>query len=137
MDDSIQQDSAVKTYPNYFAYEIIMKKGAIDLIKRVKGWKTDDAMAQALGFTKAYIGRLKNRNAKVSENVIIRVSVALGSISDNWWIFYEIRPTSRTKTANSQCYNLEKYNGNMPYSKYSLAGKFRQECDEKVEFQKT
>lgn len=120
-------------YSPSFAYEIMMKKGAIETIMLTKGWRSDSEMAIALGFTKSYIGRLRARRQAVSHTVITRIALAIGNIHDKWWIFYEIVPNQMIKPDNYQKYNMEKHNKQIPYNRFSIAAEFRRNGDEEIE----
>ncbi len=112
-------------YSPHFCYEIMMKKGAIEAIMLTKGWKSDQEMAIALGFTKSYIGRLRTRRQAVSHTVITRLALAIGNIHDKWWIFYEIVPNKMTNPDSFQKLNMQKYKKQIPYNRFSISADFR------------
>lgn len=112
-------------YSPLFCYEIMMKQGAIEAIMLTKGWKTDKQMADALGFTRAYIGRLRLRQQAVSHTVIIRLALAIGNIHDKWWIFYEIVPNRKIEPDAFQKLNMQKYKKEIPYNRFSTSAEFR------------
>jgi hypothetical protein len=116
----------IKEYlPNpYLEYRIIFKKGAIEAIKRVKGWRTDAEMARALGLTRAYISMLHKTKVGVSSTVITRLAVCLGNVRGNWWEHYQIAPWGVTDF-NHPIYNEEKYTGRIPYDHFSLSADLR------------
>lgn len=103
----------------------MMKDGAIEAIQKAKGWKTDTAMAGALGFTKAYIGRLRRRQQGASPAVIVRIALAIGNIHENWWIYYEILPNKQANPDSFQKLNMAKYRKEIPYNRFSPSAEFR------------
>lgn len=105
-------------------HRIIFKKGAIETIKRAKGWKSDADMARALGLTRAYITMLHRTRVSVSATVIIRLAAQMGNLEKNWWIYYDIVPWG-VSDPNHPTWNQEKYMGQIPYRKYSESAEFR------------
>lgn len=122
-----------KTYltnPN-LEYRLVFKKGAIDIIKKAKGWRTDADMARALGLTRAYITMLHRTRVSVSATVITRLAVQMGNTEKNWWIYYDIVPWG-VGDPNHPTWNQEKYLGQQPYDKLSVIAPLR-ELDYHVE----
>lgn len=118
----------------YMEHKIVFKKGAVEAIKRVKGWKTDVEMAQALGLTRAYISMLRLGKVGVTATVITRLAVALGNVNGNWWEHFQIIPWG-VSDPNHPIYNQEKYMGRIPYSQYSQSVELRKK-DYKAEIKK-
>ncbi len=116
-----------------FEYEIFLKPGALEAIKKAKGFKNWTEMAEALKITKQYMSNIKTCNVGISHTFIIRVAVLLNNLGDKWWTFYEIKPTKRKLSLNSPIFNKEKYDGKLPYAKYSPSGNARK-VDGNVEF---
>jgi transcriptional regulator with XRE-family HTH domain len=113
----------ILTNPNP-EHKLIFKRGALDYIKKVKGWKTDSQVAQALGVTRAYINMIRNEKASVSANVVTRLAFLLGSTGNNWWVHFEIVPRCNVGK-NHPLWNMEKYNGRIPYDEYSPMAELR------------
>ena len=126
-------EKKVVGYGAYFAYDLYMKRGAIEMIRVAKGLKSDSELADALMLTRQYISNLRHRRSTVTATVIGRLAVLMGNIQKNWWIYFEILPTHKYKTPNSMEFNYEKYRGEIPYTKYSPSGNMRM-LDGKVEF---
>jgi transcriptional regulator with XRE-family HTH domain len=116
-----------------FEYELFLKPGALDSIRKAKGYKNWTELADALKITKQYLSNLKTGTVGVSHTFIIRIAVLLNNLDDKWWTFYEIRPTKRKLSLNSPIFNQEKYDGKLPYAKYSPSGNARK-VDGVVEF---
>ena len=114
--------------------KLVFKKGAVDLIKGVKGWRTDREMAEALGLTRAYISMMASRRVSASHNVILRLAYLLGSINDKWWVHYEIINAGESVDPNHPLWNEEKYAGRIPYARYSKSAQLRKR-DYRVESQ--
>jgi len=111
--------------PNpYLEHRIIFKKGAIEVIKKVKGWRTDAEMARALGLTRAYVSMLHKTRVGVTSTVITRLAVCLGNVNGNWWQHYQIAPWGVTDL-DHPVYNQERYMGRMPYNQYSPMAELR------------
>jgi len=112
--------------------KLVFKEGAVDTIKKAKGWRTDAEMAAKLGITRAYVSMMSKRRVSVSHNVILRLAYVLGNIHGNWWTFYEIVDRGEPIDPNSPLWNEEKYQGRMPYSRFSPMAELRKK-DYKVE----
>lgn len=110
-------------YP-YSTYRIVFKKGALKSIMKVKGWKSYQSVANALGFTRQYIQMLDKTKVAVTAEVISRVAVCTGSTTDNWWIHYELIPWG-VENLNHPVWNMEKHNGKIPYVEHSISSEFR------------
>jgi hypothetical protein len=112
-------------------YKIVFKPGAIEDIKKVKGYKNDSLLAQDLGITRAYVSMMKHQKASVTATVITRLAYLLGSTNGNWWAHFEI--TSRGYIdQNHPLWHNDKYLGKMPYSELSVMAELRGK-DYKVE----
>lgn len=107
-------------------FRIVFRKGAVDAIKRVKGWRTDGEMAEALGITRQYMSMLAKTRVSVTQTVITRLAVLLGNVKGNWWTHFEIVPYG-VKDENHPVWNQEKYMGQIPYGKFSSSAQFRRE----------
>ena len=105
-------------------YRIIFKKGAVETIKRAKGWESDAEMARALGLTRAYITMLRRVKVSVTATVITRLAIQMGNIEKNWWIYYDIMPWG-VEDVNHPIWNQEKYMGRIPYARHSLMAELR------------
>lgn len=114
----------VKTYlaNPFLEHRIVFKRGAVEAVKKVKGWRSDAEMARALGLTRQYISMLHKTRVGVTSTVICRLAVALGSTMSQWWVFYEIIPYG-VCDPNHPMWNQEKYIGCQPY-----ASRFGEEC---------
>ncbi len=112
--------------------KLIFKPGVIETIKKAKGWQTDREMATALGITRAYVSMMSKGRVSVSQNVIIRLAYLLGSIRGKWWVHYEIVDSGEPVDSNHPLWNQEKYQGRLPYSRYSSSAELRSR-DYKVE----
>lgn len=112
--------------------KLVFKDGAIDLIKKVKGWHTDREMAEALGITRAYVSMMSKRRVSVSHNIILRLAYLLGSIQGKWWIHYDIIDSGEPIDPDHPLWNEEKYQGRIPYNRYSSSADLRNR-DYKVE----
>jgi transcriptional regulator with XRE-family HTH domain len=93
---------------------------------QTKGWKTFKRVADELGLTPAYVTMLKHGNAAITANVICRIAVLTGNVSDNWWIFFRLVPCG-VKDQNHPLWNHEKEMGRVPYDKYSLSAEVRKQ----------
>ena len=105
-------------------YRIVFKKGAVETIKRAKGWKTDAEMARALGLTRAYISMLVKTRVSVSSTVITRLAAQMGNTEVNWWVYYDIVPWG-VSDPNHPTFNNEKYKGQIPYDRFSVSEEIR------------
>lgn len=112
--------------------KLVFKEGAVETIKRAKGWATDAEMALSLGITRAYVSMMSKRRVSVSHNVILRLAYLLGNIRGNWWTFYEIMDTGEPVDFNHPIWNEEKYKGRIPYNRFSTSAESRSR-DYKVE----
>ncbi len=112
--------------------KLVFKPGAVDTIKRSKGWDTDAEMAQALGITRAYVSMMAKRRVSVSHNIILGLAYLMGNINGKWWAFYEIIDRGEPVDPDSPLWNEDKYQGRMPYSRYSKSAELRS-LDYKVE----
>jgi len=101
-------------------YRIVFKKGAVEAIKKVKGWTSYSEMANALGITRQYLSMLRLTRVSVTHTVITRLAVILGNVQANWWVHFEIVPYG-VKDTNHPTWNYEKERGRMPYKRYSLS----------------
>lgn len=114
-------------------HRIVFKSGAVETIKKVKGWKTDAEMARALGLTRQYVCMMKKTRVGVTATVISRLAVEMGSISSNWWVFYEIVPYG-VSDPDHPVWNQEKTMGRQPYrSRFSEVYQHRSKSDFKAE----
>ena len=104
--------------PNH-EYRLVFKKGAIATIKKAKGWKTDSEMARTLGITRSYISMLRATRVSVTANIITRLAAQLGNTEGNWWSHFEIIPWG-VQDMNHPVWNMEKLNGRVPYTGFSL-----------------
>lgn len=121
------------TLPNPIpGLKLVFKKDEVDKIKEIKGWRTDREMAEALGVTRAYVSMLAARRVSVSQNVIMRLAYLLGNLRGNWWIHYEIVNSGEPVDPDHPLWNEDKYQGRMPYSRYSSSAELRSR-DYKVE----
>ena len=121
------------TLPNPIpGLKLVFKNGEVDKIKDIKGWRTDREMAEALGITRAYVSMLAARRVSVSHNVILRLAYLLGNLRGNWWIHYEIVNSGEPVDPDHPLWNEEKYQGRIPYSRYSSSAELRSR-DYKVE----
>ena len=105
--------------------KLVFKKGSIEQIKEVKGWRTDREMAEALGITRAYVSMMAARRVSVSHNVILRLAFLLGSLTGKWWVHYEIVEFGEPIDQNHPLWNNEKYQGRVPYARYSSSAELR------------
>lgn len=121
----------VKFYSPDLEYAIIFRDGALENIKKTKGWKSDSEMAKNLGLTKQYISNLRHRRSPCTHTVVTRIAAITGNIQDNWHVFYELKPIGFIRTNECQ-YNQEKYLGQIPYEKYSPMAELRK-ADHAVE----
>ncbi len=113
------------TLPNpNLEYRLVFRRGAVELIRDAKGWKTDAEMARALGLTRAYITMLRRTKVSVSSTVITRLAAQLGNTDRNWWIHFEIVPWG-VPDLNHPVWNQEKFMGRVPYDRFSLSANFR------------
>jgi transcriptional regulator with XRE-family HTH domain len=119
----IKKNKSVLPNPN-FEYRLIFRKGAVETIKKAKGWRTDADMARALGLTRAYIAMLHRTKVSVTATVITRLAAQMGNTDDNWWIHYEIVPWG-VSDLRHPVWNEEKYQGRMPYGRYSSSAELR------------
>jgi|GEM_PF-5626584 hypothetical protein len=122
-----KKPKSVLPNPN-LEYKILFRKNAVRQIQALKGWKTDAAMARALGLTPQYITMLRNHNASVTATVITRLAEALNNVEGNWWIYFEIvprgvkdpkHPVWQDERNASKSLNMEKFAGRVPYTPYS------------------
>lgn len=105
--------------------KLVFKKDAMITIKRAKGWHTDREMAEALGVTRAYVSMLAARRVSASHNIILRLAYLLGNIHGNWWVFYEIIDSGEPVDSNHPIWNQEKYEGKIPYTRFSSSAELR------------
>jgi hypothetical protein len=96
-------------------HRLVFKKGAVDTIKQVKGWRSDADMARALGLTRQYVCMMKKTRVGVTSTVITRLAVQMGSTSANWWVFYEVIPWG-VSDPDHPVWNQAKYAGEQPYT---------------------
>ena len=104
--------------------KLVFKEGAINTIKKAKGWRTDSEMAAAIGITRAYVSMLGKRRVSVSHNVMLRLAYLLNN-RDKWWVFYEVIDTGDPLDPNHPIFNMEKFEGRAPYGKHSISAEFR------------
>lgn len=127
MTNNILQDACQvgKSYlPNpYPAHKLIIKKKSLKSIMQVKGWGTYTQVAEALGFTRQYIGMIAN-GMPVSAEFITRLALALGSKKQNWYVHYEIVPRGFI-SENHPTWNQQKHDGQIPYERFSLSSEKR------------
>lgn len=122
--------------PNPFLeHRIVFKKGAIEAIKKVKGWRSDADMARALGLTRQYVNMLHRTRVGATATVITRLAIAMGSVGANWWVFYEIVPYG-VSDPDHPVWNQEKYMGMQPYRKCSEEAVYRGKTQYKTETRK-
>ena len=112
--------------------KLVFKNGEVNKIKDIKGWQTDREMAEVLGITRAYVSMLAARRVSVSQNIIMRLAYLLGNLRGNWWVHYEIVDSGEPVDHNHPLWNNEKYQGRMPYNRYSSSAELRSR-DYKVE----
>jgi len=105
-------------------YRLVFRQGAVELIKKAKGWLSDADMARALGLTRAYVTMLRRTRVSVTATVITRLAVLMGNVEKNWWIYYDIVAWG-VKDENHPFFNEEKYKGRIPYSRYSSSAELR------------
>lgn len=105
-------------------YRLVFKKGAIELIKKAKGWGSDAEMGRALGVTRAYITMLHRTRVSVTATVITRLAVQMGNTGHNWWIYYDIVPWG-VEDKSHPFWNQEKYMGTVPYNRFSISADLR------------
>ena len=72
-------------------------------------------MARALGLTRQYVNMMKKTRVGVTATVICRLALVMGSVSTNWWVFYEILPYG-VSDPDHPVWNQEKYMGRQPYA---------------------
>lgn len=106
-------------------YRIVLKKGALKSIMKVKGWHTYEEVAKYLGFTRQYIGMLDGAKVACTHEVITRLAVLLGNIEDGWWVHFQIVPRGVVHE-NHPTWNQEKHLGRMPYRKHSPQANMRE-----------
>jgi hypothetical protein len=99
--------------------KLVFKRWEVERIKHIKGWRTDGEMAAALGITRAYVSMMSKRRVSVSHNVILRLAYLLGNLCGNWWVHYEIVDSGEPVDPNHPLWNHEKYEGRVPYSRFS------------------
>lgn len=107
--------------------KLVFKVKAVEVIKAAKGWRTDAEMAQALGITRAYVSMMAKRRVSVSHNVILRLSYLMGNVQAKWWIFYEIIDAGEPVAKNHPLWNMEKYEGRIPYMRFSPMADIRRQ----------
>lgn len=133
----LKKDTVKTNYTNpKFRYEIVFRPGAVESIKKVKGWKTDSEMAKELDLTRAYVSLLKHGKASCTQTVITRVAACLGNTGGSWWIHFEIIPVGFYKSGDP-IYNQDKYAGRQPYERYSPTAEFRRLDNNEVETKKS
>jgi hypothetical protein len=114
--------------------KLVFKKWEVARIKHIKGWRTDGEMAAALGITRAYVSMMSKRRVSVSHNVILRLAYLLGNLRGSWWVHYEIIDSGEPVDPNHPLWNQEKYEGRVPYSRFSSNAEMRKK-DYHVEMQ--
>lgn len=129
----LKKSKEVLPNPNY-EYRIIFKNGAVETIKRAKGWHTDAQMARALGLTRQYVSMLHRTKVNVTSTVITRVAAQMGNTESNWWIYYDIVPWGLVDRRHP-VWNQAKYMGEMPYNEFSSSAELRKQ-DYRVESEK-
>jgi len=95
-------------------HRLVFKKGAVEAIMKVKGWRTYADMARALGITRQYVSMMAKTRVGATSTVICRLAAEMGSISSNWWVFYEIVPYG-VSDPDHPVWNQEKAMGRQPY----------------------
>jgi len=65
------------------------------------------------------------RRVSVSHNVILRLAYLVGNLYGNWWIHYEVVDSGEPVDPNSPLWNQEKYQGRVPYSRFSSVAEMR------------
>jgi plasmid maintenance system antidote protein VapI len=116
-----------------FQYEIFLRPGALEAVIKAKGIRSYTELAEQLKITKQYLSNLKQGKVGVSHVFIVRMAVLLNNTKQAWWSLYEIRPSTRNMGNNTQQMSKMKYEGQIPYQKYSPVGKLR-EKDLPVEY---
>ncbi len=111
------KELALYPFPNL---KFVFKKGAADLIKEAKGWRTDAEMAKHLGFTRQYVSALNKRKVQATHQVICRIAYCLGNL-DKWYLFYEVAEMEAPLPSNHPIFNFGKYEGIIPYERNSVS----------------
>lgn len=114
------EQKSVKSYlPNPFLeHRIVFKKGAVEVVKKAKGWTTDAEMARNLGITRQYMNMLHRTRVGVTSTVITRLAACMGNTAHNWWVYFDVVPYGVTDLEHPT-WNQEKNMGQQPYRKCS------------------
>lgn len=127
LNSSLQEEPmSVKSYlPSpYPCYRLVLKKNQMREIMKVKGWRTYEDVAGALGFTRQYICMIDKTRVQVGPEFVTRLAAALGNVIENWWVNFEIIPFGVIDDRHP-VWNNAKYGGKIPYSRYSPAANLR------------
>lgn len=108
----------------YPTYRLVLKKDAWDNLKKAKGWKTYQDGASAMGLTRQSLYMADKTRVQVGPDLISRWAACVGNINGNWWIHFELIPDG-VEDPNHPKWNNLKHNGEIPYTKYSIAAEFR------------
>lgn len=88
--------------------------------------------AEAIGITRQYASEIVHQRCGCSSNVMRRIISLLGiKRGEHWCHLFDMTPDIDIDP-NHPMFNMEKYNGVMPYSKYSSSAELRKK-DYKVE----
>jgi hypothetical protein len=121
-----------------------LRKSTWEAIRTSRGWYGRGAtvrFAESLGVTRQYAWDLITQRCGCSSNVMRKIIALLGMDRpiiikgmehyQCWCVLFEMT-CQREASPNHPIYNLAKYNGEVPYDKYSPAGQARAR-DYKVE----
>jgi hypothetical protein len=122
LQEPIQQGKSYLPSP-FPAHKIVIKKKSLQSIMITKGWKTYNDVGTALNFTRQYVTMIAN-GTPVSSEFIVRLAMAIGNTTNNWFIHYDIVPRGYIHS-NHPTWNQQKHDGQIPYEKYSLMADLR------------
>lgn len=117
-----KKSSFPKEFPEIKFY---FRDGALDLIKKIKGWKNDGEVAKGLGLTAGLISQIKSEKQHVSDAVMGRICWALGNMGEKWGHLFEPRVTSKPIKTSNPRFNMAKFRGEVPYEDNSEAAGHR------------
>lgn len=121
-------------------FGLYLKKETWKYICKLQGWKKGKytKFAKCLNCTRQYAaglaqGRFSFDNPTFLANTIL---LAQGRLDGEWTHLVEFRIKVRDVDPNHPMFNIAKYNGQIPYTEYSLSADFRNKMDYKVETEK-
>ncbi len=104
-------------------FSLIITKVELDKILENKCWQNDSVMAKNLGITRQRISQIR-KNGKISPQIAGMIAFHMGNLNSNWWRHFSLEIVD-WKRFDSPKWNYAKYDGTIPYTKYSRSAELR------------